>query len=87
MSDVVDDGAVATDEALAVEAKQPLWLAAVVRARDLRRFFQRDILYAVSTVPVPGLRKMALAVPEPALEHFLGHGWLGYLPERWRWNR
>ena len=22
--------------------------------------------YAVSTVPVPGLRKMALAVPEPA---------------------
>ena len=30
---------------------------------------------------------MALAVPEPALERCLGHGWLGYLPERWRWNR
>ena len=43
--------------------------------------------FAVSTVPVPGLRKMALAVPEPALERCLGHGWLGYLPERWRWNR
>ena len=42
---------------------------------------------AVSTVPVPGLRKIALAVPEPALERCLGHGWLGYLPERWRWNR
>ena len=39
---------------------------------------------AVSTVPVPGLRKIALAVPEPALERCLGHGWLGYLPERLR---